>query len=112
MAPFKKLYLDLFIVFIVHLYSHSEVDVENASHCWRGEDARIGCGGIIRGSNGGWLGGFVKYVGHVTTYVAELWGVYEGLQVARRINFLRVEACGFYGGSSSAYFEWKREFER
>jgi ribonuclease HI len=34
---------------------------------------------------------FAKYVGYGTTYLAALWGVYEGLQVARRMNFHRVE---------------------
>jgi ribonuclease HI len=56
-----------------------------------GADGCIGCGGIIRGSDGEWLEGFAKYVGHGTAYLAELWGVYEGLQVARRMNFHRVE---------------------
>ncbi|MCI21554.1 putative ribonuclease H protein, partial [Trifolium medium] len=28
------------------------------------EDGHIGCGGIIRGRDGEWIGGFAKFVGH------------------------------------------------
>jgi ribonuclease HI len=38
-----------------------------------------------------WLGGFSKYVGMCSAYVAELWGVYEGLRYARRLGFILVE---------------------
>jgi ribonuclease HI len=50
-----------------------------------------GCGGIIRGSHGEWLGGFAKCVGLCSAFVAELWGVYEGLRYAHRLGFRRVE---------------------
>ncbi|PNY00696.1 ribonuclease H [Trifolium pratense] len=49
------------------------------------------CGGIIRGSQGEWLGGFAKGVGNCSAFVAELWGVYEGLSYARRLGFMKVE---------------------
>jgi ribonuclease HI len=37
-----------------------------------------------------WLGGFAKNVGNCSVYVAELWGVLEGLRFAIRMghNFL------------------------
>ncbi|GAU10662.1 hypothetical protein TSUD_425690 [Trifolium subterraneum] len=38
-----------------------------------------GCGGGFRDSNGACKGGFAKNIGSVGAYVAELWGVYEGL---------------------------------
>ncbi|MCI01199.1 non-LTR retroelement reverse transcriptase-like, partial [Trifolium medium] len=55
------------------------------------EDGHIGCGGIIRGSDGEWISGFAKFVGYGNTYLAELWGVVEGLSYARRLNLHRVE---------------------
>ncbi|MCH96339.1 ribonuclease H protein [Trifolium medium] len=48
-------------------------------------------GGLIKGSEGGWLDGFAKFVGHGNAYLAELWGVFEGLTHARRLNFTHVE---------------------
>ncbi|MCI09825.1 putative non-LTR retroelement reverse transcriptase, partial [Trifolium medium] len=50
-----------------------------------------GCGGIIRGNQGEWLGGFSKGVGVCSAFVAELWGVLEGLSYARRMRFTHVE---------------------
>jgi hypothetical protein len=38
------------------------------------------CGGLIRGSNGKWLGGFSKFVGSCSVCVAKLWGVLEELK--------------------------------
>jgi ribonuclease HI len=51
----------------------------------------IGCGGIIRGSDGEWLGGFSKYISIGSAYLAELWGVLEGLMYARRLQFCFIE---------------------
>ncbi|MCI40979.1 ribonuclease H protein, partial [Trifolium medium] len=50
-----------------------------------------GCGGVIRGSQGEWLGGFAKCVGLCNVFVAELWGVYEGLRHVYRMGFKKVE---------------------
>ncbi|MCH79931.1 ribonuclease H protein, partial [Trifolium medium] len=52
---------------------------------------RAGCGGVIRGNQGEWLGGFVKGVGSCSAFVAELWGVLEGLCLASRMGFTNVE---------------------
>ncbi|GAU10041.1 hypothetical protein TSUD_416290, partial [Trifolium subterraneum] len=41
------------------------------------DNNKAGCGGIIRGSQGEWLGGFAKGVGDCSAFIAELWGVYE-----------------------------------
>lgn len=38
---------------------------------------------------GEWLGGFAKYTGCGSAYLAELWGVCEGLSYARRLNYKR-----------------------
>jgi hypothetical protein len=50
----------------------------------------IGCGGAIRGSDGEWINGFSKLIGRGDVYVAELWGVLEGIGMARRMNFSKV----------------------
>jgi ribonuclease HI len=55
------------------------------------KDGRSGCGGVIRGSDGEWLGGFAKYVGRCSVFVAELWGVYEGLKYVKNMGFTAVE---------------------
>ncbi|KAL4360885.1 hypothetical protein GQ457_04G003470 [Hibiscus cannabinus] len=44
-------------------------------------------GGVIRDSAGRWLLGFCKSVGVTNVLQAELWGLYEGLQIASAYNF-------------------------
>jgi ribonuclease HI len=51
----------------------------------------LGCGGVLRGSDGEWLGGFSKFIGQGKLFVTELWGVFEELELARRFNFSAVE---------------------
>jgi ribonuclease HI len=55
------------------------------------QDHIAGCGGVIRGNQGEWLGGFAKCIGLCSAFVAELWGVLEGLRCVRRLGFLKVE---------------------
>ncbi|MCI23311.1 ribonuclease H protein, partial [Trifolium medium] len=50
-----------------------------------------GCGGIIRDSDGHWIGSFAKSLGTCSAYVAELWGIFEGLKYARRLGYDAVE---------------------
>jgi ribonuclease HI len=57
----------------------------------RKDHGSAGCGGIIRGSHGEWLGGFAKGVGTCSAFVAELWGVFEGLKFAKRLGFMAIE---------------------
>jgi ribonuclease HI len=54
-------------------------------------DGVIGCGGVIRGSVGEWISGFSKFIGSGDAYIAELWGVFEGINLARQMNFTKVE---------------------
>jgi ribonuclease HI len=54
-------------------------------------DQAAGCGGVIRGSQGEWLGGFAKGVGLCSAFAAELWGVLEGLTQVYRMGFRKVE---------------------
>jgi hypothetical protein len=46
-----------------------------------------GCGGIIRGSDGEWLGGFTKRIWKCSAYMAELWGMYERVVVCQKVGF-------------------------
>jgi ribonuclease HI len=50
-----------------------------------------GCGGIVRGSQGEWIGGFAKCLGSCSAFVAEIWGVLVGLHYARSLGFSKVE---------------------
>jgi hypothetical protein len=49
------------------------------------------CGGVVRGSHGEWIGGFAKYLGVCSAYVAELWGVLEDLPYARQRGCSKIE---------------------
>jgi ribonuclease HI len=62
----------------------------NTDGASKGEDI-AGCGGVLRGNNGEWICGFSKGLGACSAYVAELWGVFEGLKLALSHGFLRVE---------------------
>jgi ribonuclease HI len=57
----------------------------------RKNDNRTGCGGVIRGNQGEWLGGFAKGVGDCSAFMAELWGVFEGLALAKRMGLRKIE---------------------
>ncbi|MCI05447.1 ribonuclease H protein [Trifolium medium] len=59
----------------------------------RKEDGYAGCSGLIRGCDKEWLGGFSKQLVQCLAYVAELWGIFEGLKLARRLGFHKVEVC-------------------
>jgi hypothetical protein len=58
--------------------------VLNSDGAAKTSDRKTGCGGVLRNDKGLWLAGFAKALGHTTTYMAELWGVYEGLRLANR----------------------------
>jgi ribonuclease HI len=49
-----------------------------------------GCGGLLRNSNGQWLGGFSRHLGRCSAYIAELWGVFEGLRLARERGISKI----------------------
>ncbi|GAU21472.1 hypothetical protein TSUD_241950 [Trifolium subterraneum] len=57
---------------------------------WK-EGSAAGCGGVICDINGIWRGGFAKNLGIYSAYVAELWGVLEGLRYVRSLGFNRIE---------------------
>lgn len=45
---------------------------------------------MFRGSNGKWLSGFSKKLGFCSSYLAELWALLTGLQVARALKYTRI----------------------
>ncbi|MCH87362.1 ribonuclease H protein [Trifolium medium] len=49
------------------------------------------CGGVLRGEHGEWISGFSKNLEVCSAYVAELWGVFEGLKIARARGFRKIE---------------------
>ncbi|PNX90324.1 ribonuclease H, partial [Trifolium pratense] len=55
------------------------------------EGSATGCGGVICDSNGVWRGGFAKNLGLCSAYVAELWGVFEGLKYAIQKGYNKIE---------------------
>jgi ribonuclease HI len=46
---------------------------------------------VFRGDKGEWVCGFSKGLGSCSAYVAELWGVFEGLKLARSHGYRKVE---------------------
>jgi ribonuclease HI len=54
-------------------------------------DRIAGCGGIVRNNSGAWVEGFAMALGDTTAYMAELWGVFEGLVLAKRLGATKLE---------------------
>jgi ribonuclease HI len=57
----------------------------------KARECRAGCGGVLRSDTGVWIEGFSKALGDTTAYMAELWGIYEGLRLAHRRGVTRLE---------------------
>ena len=45
-----------------------------------------GCRGIVRDEHGGWLASFSRQIGITTSFVAELWGLRDGLMMRKNLN--------------------------
>ncbi|GLT61795.1 hypothetical protein SLA2020_344770 [Shorea laevis] len=45
------------------------------------------CGGLFRNSQGMWIIGYTRNVGHTTALAAELWAIRDGLQTAINLHF-------------------------
>lgn len=57
-----------------------------------GSPSLAGCGGIARGSHGRWVSGFSRRIGITNSFVAELWGLRDGLMLCSNLNiFFLVE---------------------
>ncbi|KAG7551702.1 Ribonuclease H domain [Arabidopsis thaliana x Arabidopsis arenosa] len=57
----------------------------------RGNPGPAAAGGVVRGEDGTWLGGFALRIGICSAPLAELWGVYYGLLIAWEKGYRRVE---------------------
>ena len=56
-----------------------------------GNPGKAGGGGLIRDSEGRWLKGFSRAIGHTTSVVAELWAVRDGLNLAIQLGISCLE---------------------
>ena len=45
-----------------------------------------GCGGVVRDEHGRWVRGFARQIGLTTSFVAELWGLRDGLLMCYNLN--------------------------
>ncbi|OMO53937.1 reverse transcriptase [Corchorus capsularis] len=52
----------------------------------RAHDGQASAGGLIRDSNGGWVKGFMLNIGTTDSLSAELWGIRQGLLMAKSMN--------------------------
>ncbi|KAF7823087.1 putative ribonuclease H-like domain-containing protein [Senna tora] len=61
--------------------------------CWL-HTSEIGCGGVLRDSNGRWISGFSKNMGYGSSVLAEAWAVKIGLELAKNssVQNLSLEA--------------------
>lgn len=47
-------------------------------------------GGLFRNHQGNWVLGFISNIGHTSSFMAELWGVREGLRIAKIHGFDKI----------------------
>ena len=45
-----------------------------------------GCGGVVRDEHGRWVRGFARHIGLITSFVAELWGLRDGILMCYNLN--------------------------
>lgn len=50
----------------------------------------LGCGGIFKDEARHWLCGFYKYIVRTNTYMAKLWGILQGLKIAKDRGFTHI----------------------
>jgi len=53
--------------------------------CLGGSD-RAGCGGLVRDEQGKWVADFTRHIGSTSSFIAELWGLREGLLLCCNLN--------------------------
>ena len=56
-----------------------------------GNPGRAGCGGLIRNEHGEWLGGFSRSIGCDDSFMAELWGLRDGLTLCIDLHLTVVD---------------------
>ena len=58
----------------------------NTNGAAKGNPGLAGCGGVVRDENDKWIARFPKHIGISTSFVAELWGLREGLILCYDLN--------------------------
>lgn len=62
----------------------------NSDGMVRRNNTEAGCGAVIRDSKGGWIIGCTRSLGVCTTFKAEIWGILDGMRLAKKMNFSKV----------------------
>lgn len=55
-----------------------------------GNPSVAGCGGVTRNGCGQWISGFTRRIGATNSFIAELWGLREGLMLCCNLNISSV----------------------
>ncbi|WCJ44057.1 Ribonuclease H-like superfamily protein [Euphorbia peplus] len=63
----------------------------NTDGAVKGSCFRALAGGIIRNCHGNWLQGFARRIGNCSVLRAELWGIYDGLNLAWTMGYKQVQ---------------------
>ena len=56
----------------------------------KGNPGMAGAGGLIRDYRGNWIGGFFRNIGFTHSLAAELWGLRDGLALAKNLNIKKL----------------------
>ena len=56
-----------------------------------GNPGRAGCGGLIRNEHGEWLDGFSRSIGYSNSFMVELWGLRDGLNLCNEMQLSVVD---------------------
>ena len=62
----------------------------NTNESTLGNPGLAGAGGLIRKSDGSWCSGFIRNIGIASSFAAELWGVRDGLILAKQHNIHKI----------------------
>uniref|UniRef100_A0A2N9G7T7 RNase H type-1 domain-containing protein n=1 Tax=Fagus sylvatica TaxID=28930 RepID=A0A2N9G7T7_FAGSY len=55
-----------------------------------GNPGSAGAGGVLQDCSGKWISGFAPHIGFTTSFVAELWGLRDGLMLARQLDVSKI----------------------
>lgn len=72
------------------LFEYNAAYILNSDGSVKGQGGPAAWGGFLS-LNGRWLCGFERKIGRTTSYIAELWGVHEGLCLIQRKSLIGVE---------------------
>lgn len=80
----------------------------NTDGSWHQMNNGAGSGGVFRGSEGEWLGGFMYRVGNGDVHEAELRAVIQGLRLAWNLGFRKL----FVKLDSAMVVQWLKNKDR